>query len=78
MNWLRIVGSLLLIIGCAENPFKVKGKCRTIEMKAKCSITAEQQRVLLIYHLYKTIPMDALAITLPVTLLTMNNFHHFS
>ena len=41
MNWLRIVGSLLLIIGRAENPFKVKGKCRTIEMKLKQIVVSQ-------------------------------------
>ena len=41
MNWLQIVGSLLIIIGCAE--------ILTIQMKAKYSITAERQRVLLVY-----------------------------
>jgi len=44
----------------------------------KCIITAERQRVFLIYHLYKTIHMDALTITLLSFLVTVNDFHHFS
>jgi len=50
-----------------------------IELKAKCSITAERQRVLLIYHLYKTTHMDAVIVTVVEYLMvTVNDFHHFS
>jgi len=70
MNWLQIVGSLLLIIGCADNPLKC-------QMKVKWSITAERQRALLIYYLYKAIHMDALILTVVMYLLvTVNDFHH--
>jgi len=58
---------------------KVQSKYRTIRLKAKCSITAERQSVLLIYHLYKTIHMDALNVTVLANLLmTVNDFHQFS
>jgi len=51
---------------------------RTIQMKAKCSITAERQRVLLIHPLYKTIHIDALIMPVLANLLvTVNDFHHF-
>jgi len=46
--------------------------------ESKCSITAERQSVLLIYHLYKPIYMDALTITFHVSLMTVNDFHRFS
>ena len=79
INWLKIVGSLLLIVGFAENPLKSQmKKYRTIRLKAKCSITAERQLVFLIYYLYKTIHMDALILTvLACPLVTVNDFHHF-
>ena len=47
-------------------------------MKVKYSITAERQRVLLIYHLYVAIHMDALTLTSHLSLVTVNDFHHFS
>jgi len=49
-------------------------------MKTKCRITGELQSVRLIYHLYlyKAIYMDALTITILATLLTVDDFHHFS
>jgi len=75
-----MVGRLLLIIGCAESPLKSQMKVpdNPIEMKAKCSIAAKRQSVLLIYHLYKTIHMDALTINLLSSLVTVNDFHDFS
>jgi len=52
---------------------------RTIPMKAKCSITAERQRVLLIHPLFKTIHIDALIMIILANLLvTVNDFHHSS
>jgi len=42
---------------------------RTIQMKAKCSITAERQRVPLIHPLHKTIHIDALIMIVLVNLL---------
>jgi len=48
-------------------------------MKANCSITAERQRVLLIYYLYKAIRTDVLMLTtVEYSMVTVNDFHHFS
>jgi len=48
-------------------------------MKANCSISAEQQSVLLIYYLYKTIHMDAMiSAQLDFSLVNVSDFHHFS
>jgi len=47
--------------------------------ESKCSITAERQIWLLIYHLYKSIHMHALIVTVVAGLLvTVNDLHHFS
>jgi len=47
--------------------------------ESECSITAERQRMLLIYPLYKTIHMDAVIVEfVAYPLMTVNDFHHFS
>jgi len=48
------------------------------DMKAKCSIRAERQRVFLVYPLYKPVHMHALTITFHSSLVTVNDFHHLS
>jgi len=48
-------------------------------LKAKYSITAERQRVLLTYYLYKIIHMDAVIVTIvAISLVTWKEFHHSS
>jgi len=51
-------------------------KVQNNPIESKCSITAERQSVLLIYHLYKTIHMDVLIMThAGYILVTVNDFH---